>query len=238
MTLESASITETGYQRPTNEDRFIDEAGLALFGVADGIGGLPFGAQAAECAAHAMREAVGRNPTSDDIAQITACAHQAVWNLARQLSPDTGIGTTLTAGLIRKDRLSLTHVGDSRCYRLRNDLLECLTEDDTVEIESRRRRARGEHVAIHESDRHTLTRCIGQPGAISPLLRVIQVRPGDLYLFTTDGITRLISDPELETMMQIAGGSLQRMLHHLVHEVLERGAPDNATAVLVRIKTV
>lgn len=236
MTLDSASITETGYQRPTNEDRFINEMGLAVFGVADGIGGLPFGAQAAECAAYAIREAVRQNPASSDVIRITNYAHQAVRALSQHLSPDIGIGTTLTVGLIRGDRLNLAHVGDSRCYRLRDNTLECLTEDDTVEIESRRRRARGESVVIHESDRHTLTRCLGQPGNVIPRLRTLQICPDDRYLFTTDGITRLVPDSELETMLRNTDDSLQQTLQNLVEAVLDRGAPDNATAVLVRVK--
>ncbi|AHF93058.1 serine/threonine phosphatase [Opitutaceae bacterium TAV5] len=238
MTPESASITETGLFRHTNEDRFINDSSLALFGVADGIGGLPFGDRAAECAIRAVHACAFANPGSGDAARLIWAAQDAVSALSEKLSPDQGIGTTLTLGLIRDDRLHLAHLGDSRCYRLRGDMLKCLTEDDTVEAEVRRRRALGEQVCLYESDRHTLTRCIGQPGGISPALRSLPVMPGDLYLFATDGITRLVNDTELETMMQIAGGSLQVMLKHLIAEVLDRGAPDNATAVLVRIPSL
>ncbi|MDR1281410.1 MAG: protein phosphatase 2C domain-containing protein, partial [Opitutaceae bacterium] len=114
MTPESASITETGLCRRINEDRFLNDPALALFGVADGIGGLPFGDKAAECAIRAVHASAFAHPGSGDVARLIWAAQDAVTVLSEKLSPDRGIGTTLTLGLIRDKQLHLAHLGDSR----------------------------------------------------------------------------------------------------------------------------
>jgi protein phosphatase len=133
--------------------------------------------------------------------------------------------------------LHLAHVGDSRCYGWRRGELQQLTDDHSVENEARLRRARGEVVYYHEASRNALTRCIGQPTPPSVDLIERPLRAGDRYLFCTDGVTRIINNAELNTLIAQPGDP-EKMLRDLVTLALKRGAPDNVTAVLLMIDSI
>jgi len=237
--FRAAALTDIGNVRQENEDRYLlDEPGR-IFGVADGVGGLPAGAEAAQLA---IDEIVGalcslRDEEEADLVSIVRHASVMVTALGARLSPTTGIGTTLTFARIRGARLDIGHVGDSRCYGSRNGTFACLTNDHSVENEARLRRERAEVVYYHESNRNALTRCIGQP---PPLAVDVIPRPlaaGDRYLFCTDGVTRLIPDPELGALTQ-GGDEPQAVVEAIVQLAIRRGGPDNTTAVALFIDSV
>ena len=241
MRIRGAALTDIGKVRRHNEDRFVCDDALGLYGVADGIGGLPGGAEAAEHAITQLGGAVSLLPdvldASDSLSvlqNLTLHINDAVCCLSEKISP-LGIGTTLTYGLFRDTRLLLAHVGDSRCYLFRDQRLHLLTTDHTVENDMLRRHAAGEFVIIDESQRKSLTRCIGQSIALEVDTSAHPLRPGDRYLFCTDGIDKAISQPEL-------GGILSRnapppeILAALIAAANARGGADNATGVLVLVE--
>lgn len=232
--LETAALTDIGKFRSDNEDRFLLDESLRLYAVADGIGGLPGGEQASQRAVDTIRHHFQKH-AAPTILDAVLAANQAVIELGEKLSPGLGIGTTLTLGHFAADgHIELVNVGDSRCYRLRQGELVCLTEDDSVENEVRRRRAKGELVFLRESQRHALTQCIGQPMPLKPTPRRHEVQPEDVYLFATDGITGMIPDNELAQYLD-SGHSVATILETLVSESLARGGSDNLTGVLVRV---
>jgi protein phosphatase len=150
------------------------------------------------------------------------------------MSPGLGIGSTLTVGCIRRSRLKLAHVGDSRAYSWRNGDILCLTEDHSVENEARRRRAQGEVVYYSESQRGALTRCIGQALPPEVDLAELPLLSGDRFIFCTDGVTRVISEKELRDLVG-ATDKPSEIARSLVELALKRGGPDNATVVAVVI---
>ena len=162
--LRAAWLSNIGNVRKENEDRILFNETAQLFGVADGVGGLPGGGEAAQKAVDVVTEAVlAAGPDAElDFKAIVTAANEAVALLGQRISPGSGIGSTLTMGCIRHARMKLAHVGDSRAFSWRDGEIACLTEDHTVENEARRRRARGEVVYYSESQRGALTRCIGQ----------------------------------------------------------------------------
>jgi protein phosphatase len=231
--LRSAALSDIGRVRRKNEDRFLCDEAAGLFGVADGVGGLPGGAEAAQRTDDEIADALRGVPAekTPDLIAIVQRVNHLVHALGAELSPTSGIGSTLTFGHVRASVLHLAHVGDSRCYAWRKNEFIQLTDDHSVENEARLRRARGEVVYYHEANRNALTRCMGQPG--SPTVDVTE-RPllaGDRYLFCTDGITRLVRDPELaEAIAQpLEPGEI---LREIVTLAIRRGGPDNATGVL------
>lgn len=237
--LRAAALTDIGRVRRENEDRFLFDEKHLVFGVADGVGGLPGGAEAAQAAVDevmaAMEElAEGETP---NLVPIVHAANEAVASLGQKISPTMGIGTTLTIGCIRQSTFTIAHVGDSRCYTTRQNEFIRLTEDHSVENEARLRRARGEVVYYHEANRNALTRCMGQP--ISPEVDVIArpLQAGDRYLFCTDGVTRMILDSELATLMR-KFDQPKAALDEIVGLAVRRGGPDNATGVLIYIDSV
>ncbi len=237
MLLTSAAQTDIGLVRSENEDRLLCADELRLFAVADGIGGLPGGAEAAETAVTTLlREARSsdRSGRPLDLSASLRRANQAVLELGARISPDCGLGTTLCVALIRDGSVHIASVGDSRCYLFRDGKLQLLTEDDTVENEVLRRRARGEKVQLEERYRNALTRCIGQPMPLEVDVSIRPLQAGDHVLVCSDGITRQLDDASIARHLE-SRQPPARILAALVADSLARGGSDNATGVLVRV---
>jgi serine/threonine protein phosphatase PrpC len=237
--LRAAALTDIGRVRRNNEDRFLLDEPARLFGVADGVGGLPGGAEAAQQsvddvagAMHALTD--GQEP---DLTAIVHHTNQAVLDLGRRISPAMGIGTTLTFGCVRGNALKIAHVGDSRVYGWRNGEFSRLSEDHSVENEARLRRAKGEVVYYHEANRNALTRCVGQPTPPEVDLISRPLAAGDRYLFCTDGVTRMVGDVELSAIVGKQAEPAE-ILRELISLAVRRGGPDNATGVLIIVDSV
>ena len=207
-----------------------------LFGVADGVGGLPGGAEAAQLAIKEISGMFHLVPTDrqPDLNRVVQAANRVVAELGEQISPAMGIGTTLTIGCVRGPKLLIAHVGDSRCYGARGHEFSLLTEDHSVENEARMRRARGEVVYYHEANRNALTRCIGQPTPPEVDIITRELVAGDRYIFCTDGVTRMMPDGEIASLLTKFEEPKQA-LDEIVGLAIRRGGPDNATAVAVFI---
>ena len=239
LSLRAAALSDIGRVRRDNEDRFLLDEKNMLFGVADGVGGLPGGAEAAQLAIDDVSSSLrtlmdGGDP---DLVGMVQHTNLAVATLGQKISPSMGIGTTLTIGCMRHATLYIGHVGDSRCYAMRQRELVRLTEDHSVENEARLRRARGEVVYYHEANRNALTRCIGQP--TPPEVDVI-TRPllaGDRYVFCTDGVTRMLPDTEITNLLGKYDDP-KSAIEDIVNLAVRRGGPDNATGVAVFVDSV
>jgi protein phosphatase len=237
--IRAAALTDIGRVRRQNEDRFIFDEAAQLYGIADGVGGLPGGADAAQQSHDDVTAAIKALAAGAE-ADLTAIVHhtnQAVLDLGRRISPGTGIGTTLTFGYVRGAALHIAHVGDSRCYGWRGGEIKQLTEDHSVENEARQRRARGEVVYYHESNRNALTRCIGQPTPPKVDLITQPLQAGDRYLFCTDGVTRMVTHSEIGELLGKAADPAVT-LKELIALAVRRGGPDNATGVLAIVDGV
>lgn len=234
MKLRSFALTDVGRVRPENEDSFLCNESLGLYAVADGIGGLPSGAQASQLAIQTLEKAfrdlaAGQKPDYERV--LTEINHQ-VFNLGRLLSPQFGIGSTLTFAHLAGVKLHIGHVGDSCALRLRAKALEQLTTDHTVENELRERAARGEPMATLMENRNALTRCIGQPPPLQADCHAHTVLPHDRYLLASDGITRFLAPNEIQEIL-LQAAEPASAAKRLIEMANERGGLDNSTAVVV-----
>jgi len=232
LSIRAAALSDIGRVRRENEDRYLFDEKAFIFGVADGVGGLPGGAEAAQLTVDEIAGGLYAQPNDKEPNLVTIVQHanEMVGHLGAKLSPAMGIGSTLTFGVFSGDKLRIGHVGDSRAYAARGREFSRLTEDHSVENEARMRRARGEVVYYHEANRNALTRCIGQPSPLEVDVFSETLAAGDRVLFCTDGITRLVPDRELGEMLA-AAASPQAAVESLVQLAVRRGGPDNATAV-------
>ena len=234
MILRAFAQSDVGRVRPENEDSFLCDDNSSLFAVADGIGGLPSGGQASQLAIATLAKLCGNKPVGQkiDYPQVLAEINEQVFRLGRVLSPQFGIGSTLTFVHLTGVKLHVGHVGDSCALRLRVNVIEQLTRDHTIESELRERTARGEPLGMLMENRNALTRCIGQPPPLEGDYAVHTVLPHDRYLLCSDGITRYVAQAEIAEILQKAAEP-QVAAHQLIDQANLRGGLDNSTAVVL-----
>ena len=232
--LRAAALSDIGLLRHENQDRCLFDEEHALFGVADGVGGLRGGAAAATAAAEAVESAVRALPpgADPDMAAIVREAHLQTTLAGKPIDPAFGIATTLTFGCQRGGRMLIAHVGDSRCYVWRGGKCFRLTEDHSVENEAKRR---GEPFPAAHAQ--ALVRSIGQSPEPVPDLIARPLLKGERYLFCTDGIARVLAEGELCAILG-GDGEPADVLGRLIALALRRGGPDNASGVLVFVDAV
>ena len=234
MKFRSFAKTDIGRARPENEDSFLCNDPYQIYAVADGIGGLPSGGQASQMAVAMLEKIFARHPIGDpvDYQRILEEINEKVFLLGRVLSPQFGIGSTLTFAHLNGVKLNIAHVGDSCALRMRSRVLEQLTTDHTIENELREREARGESMSLLMENRNALTRCIGQPPPILGNCTKHTVLPHDRYLICSDGITRFVAMAEIEEIMEQAADP-EVAVRTLIDRANERGGLDNSTAVVL-----
>lgn len=230
-----ASLSDVGLRRSENQDRCATWPELGLFAVADGMGGLPYGAETATAALEALqRRFTGENPrNAGDWEKLMARVNTEIVALGRRLSPNTGIGTTLSiAWFATPERVVTAHVGDSIVLRLRGRKLEALTHEHTVAERARLLRAQGHEVPEPANAEHILTSCLGLDPLEEIDAREWNVQPGDRLLICSDGITKPV-EPIAIAHALLDSADAKTAVKQLVRLAIEAGAPDNATAVAI-----
>jgi serine/threonine protein phosphatase PrpC len=231
---EEAHKTDTGRQRHANEDSYYAKA--PMFAVADGMGG----AQAGEVASRIASGAFEHGQVSDDasaegqLEEIAQGANREIHKLAQEDSSRAGMGTTLTAALLRDDEVALGHVGDSRAYVLRNGRLKRLTKDHSLVEELRRQGRLTEEQAEEHPQRSIITRALGPEPSVNVDTMTFPARDGDVFLLCSDGLTTMVSDEEIREIL-VRSKTLRSAVNRLVDAANRGGGRDNITAVAFRV---
>jgi protein phosphatase len=231
--VEQAGLTDVGRQREANEDNLVLAA--PVFAVADGMGGARAGEVASRIAAETFRERRDSSQTPErQLEGVVQEANRRIYELGRRDESRRGMGTTLTATLVDGDAVSIGHVGDSRAYRLRDGELEQLTQDHSLVAELERSGQLTPEAAEHHPQRSIITRALGPEPEVEVDTHTHQARAGDVYVLCSDGLTGMISDSELATVLR-AAPSLEEAAEALVRAANQSGGKDNITVVLFRL---
>jgi protein phosphatase len=144
----------------------------------------------------------------------------------------TGMGSTLTMAYSLNRDLFVAHVGDSRCYLFRDDVLHRLTQDHTMVEELVRHGYIEPDEAAHHRLRHVITNAIGgnSPG-VQVEVHKVSLEAGDRILLCTDGLTEMVPDEEIAEVLR-AHRPLPETCTQLITQANERGGKDNVTVVL------
>ena len=246
VTWEAAGATDVGRVRAHNEDSFVIDAQRGVFLVADGMGGHAAGevasAIASEAVGAALRQGVDAGLDPDALAIALAesfhGAHRSIVNYSLAKPETRGMGTTLTAVVVFDDgSFRLGHIGDSRCYVLREGELQQVSHDHTwVQREVDEGRLTDVGARRHRLS-HVLTRALGADSLDQPEVSGGTLLPGDLLLLCSDGLTGMLTDRMLRRIL-MRDGVLADRVAELVVSANERGGRDNITAVLVRVQDV
>ncbi|MGM0818476.1 MAG: Stp1/IreP family PP2C-type Ser/Thr phosphatase [Actinomycetota bacterium] len=239
MRIATYARSDVGRVRAGNEDDYY--VGETVVAVADGMGGHVAGEVAAKTALEPIAALDGKVFTSGEAADEALV--EAVREANRQVvsraeaEPDLkGMGTTLTAGMIRDGRLHVAHVGDSRAYLLRGGApIEQLTTDHTlVERLVREGRLSRDEAALHPQ-RNVITRAIGnEPDVVVDSLPPIRLEPGDEILLCSDGLTGPVGDEAIGAILAEHDDG-ETAVTALVDAANDAGGPDNITVVLLRV---
>ncbi len=249
MKILSSGGTDPGKKRANNEDAYLVNNGLGLFAVADGVGGSEGGEVASRIAVETLAEAMpdllgekDRTPPSGS-SGATGLEHSALQHaitlanlhIHQAIKKDAslvGMGTTLTALLLRRGRVFLAHIGDSRAYLLRAGKLEQLTNDHSVVAEQVRSGLLTPGQAHTSPYRHVITRALGIDEEAAPDLAERAVLRNDMFLLCSDGLTEMVEDREIGRIL--SESSPPEAVKKLLDAANERGGVDNITAVVVQ----
>jgi serine/threonine protein phosphatase PrpC len=239
--------SEIGHARENNEDKFDfyepDEEPLlaargSVYLVCDGMGGHNAGQIASELAAkqflHAYYHLGG---TAQEAARHAILqAHHYIAEMASKIPSRYGMGTTLTALILKQDEGILAHVGDSRCYRLREGVFEQLSRDHTLVARLVEQGIITPEQAKYHPQRNVIRQAVGVADPSEPLepdIETFALQAGDLYLLCSDGLTDMVDDAEIEAILRDEPPT--RAAWRLVDRALANGGRDNITVVLVRV---
>jgi serine/threonine protein phosphatase PrpC len=239
----AAAVSDRGRKRPSNEDAFAFSVEHGVYVVCDGMGGAAAGEIASSLAVdEVMRLLSARTeavPLQLVAEQALCAANEAIFSRSQRNNKLSGMGTTLV-GLVVEDRhVWVLNIGDSRCYRQRNNRLEQLTVDHSL-VEEQVRMGRMTHSeALRSPLRNVITRALGTQSQVTPDILEIEAEPGDLFMLSSDGLTRELSDAEIESMLAAGGAgepSLRALCSRLVEAAKKAGGHDNITCLLVRVE--
>ncbi len=231
--VEQAHRTDTGRQRAANEDSFFAQA--PLFAVADGMGGAQAGEVASKIAAESFGPVQrGEGSPEGYLRGIAEDANRRIHELAQADASRSGMGTTLTAAMLEGEELSLAHVGDSRAYRWRDGELRLLTSDHSLVEELRRQGRLTDEQAEDHPQRSIITRALGPEPHVQVDTMTYRVKPGDVYLLCSDGLTTMLKEPEIASILA-ESPDLDRAVATLIDQANLAGGRDNITALAFRV---
>lgn len=252
MQLKSAGRSDVGRQREHNEDAFSILDDYRLFIVADGMGGHRAGDVASKLATESMVEFFETtrdgdntwpfhfdpNLTQEENRLITSVkvANRRIYETSLRNSEVRGMGTTIVSVVFSNRRLYVAHVGDSRCYRIRNDEIELLTRDHSL---------RNDYLLVmpdmteeqqEELPKNVITRALGMSDNVVVDLRPEIPKQGDIYLLCSDGLSGMVSDDRMLDIVREHRANLSAAVERLIDQANEEGGEDNVTAVLVAVE--
>lgn len=227
-----AGDSHVGLVRSGNEDAFL--VAPPLFAVADGLGGHQAGEIASSIAIDTLLETAPRSADAKALGRAVRQANSAVIEAAEAGRGRAGMGTTLTAAMIDGMRIAIAHVGDSRAYLLHYGKLEQLSQDHSMVADLVRQGQLTAEESRHHPNRSVITRALGSdPNMLADTFEV-EAASGDRLLLTTDGLTSMVTDEEIERVLA-QEPSASTAIATLIEKALNAGGHDNVTAVVVDI---
>ena len=227
-----AHVSHPGAVRDHNEDAFLARGGEGFWVVADGMGGLADGQWASRTLARELAEAPLSGDLERDAAAVAEVVRHANFVIFKESTDRRNhIGSTVVALLVRGPRFAVVWAGDSRLYLRRDGVLSQVTIDHTqvqqlVDAGYLTRREAADHPMSH-----VLARAVGTHAEIETQTLIGEVQAGDLFLLCSDGLPRVLEDEEIAH--ELESGNPSAMVRRMVDLALERGSPDNVTALVV-----
>lgn len=227
--------TDIGCVRTLNEDSYyMPTGGERFMAVADGMGGHLAGEVASQMAIRVLSEVLASEqaPSEERLRFAYARANREVY-LESERDPDRrGMGTTMTSLWFGSDSVYMGHVGDSRAYRLRDGRVLRASTDHSYVEELVRSGAITPEMALTHPQRNIITRSIGPWPRVQADIEKYDYRANDVWLLCSDGLTRYVSDAEIELTLNSLNAWNEKV-GALMNAALQRGGADNVTVMII-----
>jgi protein phosphatase len=250
MKIRYAAKTDVGMKRTHNEDYFSLIEDEQLFLVADGMGGHASGEVASKMAAETISEFYQRTKDEEAtwpfkmdrslsyIENRLVCsiklANLRIFETSCRDIRYKGMGTTIVGVLVCGDKAYVGHVGDSRCYRLRDGVIEQLTRDHSLlEDYKEAKPDMTEEEERNFPHKNVITRALGMRETVQVDVRAHQIEDGDIYVLCSDGLSGMVIDNQIHQIVDKAA-SLERAVAELVDSANRNGGTDNITTLLLQ----
>lgn len=243
--MEAWGLTDPGKVRSQNQDYYDlrqldDDTVLAV--VCDGMGGARAGNVASRLAVEVFYQEIERvmdqrfseKEILHMLIEAAELSNSAVYDQSLLSDAYVGMGTTLVAALIQKDKAYVVNIGDSRAYHLTPEEIRMITEDHSVvEMMVKRGEITREQAKNHPV-KNLITRAVGTDETVEADTFVEPIKEGDSILLCSDGLSNMMADQEI--LFEVAHGADRSNCCRRLLEIAEnRGAPDNVTVVLVTV---
>ncbi|MES2879431.1 MAG: Stp1/IreP family PP2C-type Ser/Thr phosphatase [Pseudomonadota bacterium] len=236
--------TDPGRSRENNEDSVAFDEPTRLGVLADGMGGYNAGEIASGMATAFIKSELsrwlseaGQQANVKEVRRaIEICvdnANRSIFHAAVSNPQYSGMGTTLVVGVFRDSKLILGHIGDSRCYRWRNQTLVQITKDHSLLQEQIDAGFLTPEQAAMSPNKNLVTRALGVEDEVMLELHEYDVELGDIYLMCSDGLSDMMEDAAIARILK-NGSSLEYMAGELVSLANENGGRDNITVLLTQ----
>ena len=241
--MEVYAKTDIGLSRETNQDSFYIENDVLpykLYILADGMGGYTGGEIASSLAVNSVKTYINNNLKKEEydkeeikqaIKEAIEYSNMMVNEKAMQDETLSEMGTTLDVVLLYKDRIFIGHVGDSRVYRIRKNIIRKLTNDHSYVQKLLKDGTITKEEAVNHPKRHMLVKAIGTNTFVDPDIVEKKFLPGDILLMCSDGLTNMVADVEIYSTIQNEAGDIAQ---NLVNKANENGGRDNITVIVVK----
>ncbi len=245
--LEIAGLTDVGKVRQFNEDCIGIDAETGTVLVADGMGGHRAGEVASRMAtdmimADLHTQIAELGPEAGSITPLYAAsqaikrANRAVYAASQTQAAYHGMGTTLALAIFHDNNVVLAHLGDSRIYRFRGNVLQLLTRDDSMLRDQVDLGFISADDASASHNRSLVTRALGAAENVKAHLHDERALPGDIFLVCSDGLTDIVEERDIELILSALRANLPLACLHLIQTAKDNGGFDNVSAILVRVR--
>jgi PPM family protein phosphatase len=251
VSVSSAGLTDVGRKRNHNEDSFLVDEELQLYVVADGMGGHAGGGTASRIAVETIDRELRKirdgkenpfkvqSPLQDSLLPeaLRSSVERAclsIFHAAQEDSRLAGMGTTVISLLVHDDHALFAHVGDSRAYLVRGELIQQVSEDHSLVNEQIKAGMITPEEAKHSRYKNIITRSVGFEEEVQVDVMGLVTEPGDTFILCSDGLANLVEDKEILEIVHRT--KLDELPKTLVTMANERGGDDNITVICVQTR--
>jgi protein phosphatase len=162
-------------------------------------------------------------------------ANLRIYEAAQRDQRYRGMGTTLVIALFCKEGLFLGHVGDSRCYLLREGGIEQLTEDHSLLNDYIKAKKLTKEEIENFPHKNVIVRALGMKDTVAVDINKREVKSGDVFLLCSDGLSGMVGDERLQQITSEHSDELDKACEKLITAANEAGGTDNITVALLRV---